>query len=453
MPTPPHEPHPILTSVPARRALPACAAVVGLQWGDEGKGKVVDLLAPHHGAVVRYNGGANAGHSVVIGGKRHALHLVPSGIFHAGVGAVIANGVVVDPLTLLHELEVLHGNGIDVSSLVLSDRAHVVMPYHKAEDALREAVLSGGGDRADTSIGTTKRGIGPAYSEKVQRSAAVRVGDLLRPEVLRERVELACQFKRAWFEAVGFDCATLDAGAIVDTYARAGEAMRPYVRDTFEHLSGLLSRGESLLFEGANATLLDVDHGTYPYVTSSSTTTLGIAAGAGVPARCVTSVVGIMKAYSTRVGGGPFPTELADATGERIRERGREYGTTTGRPRRCGWLDLVALRYATRLNDVSVIALMLLDVLAGFDELCVCTRYRIGGEETDRYLPDAAALGGVEPVYETLPGFEGEITGALRAGDLPKNAARYIAFIEEHLERPVGLVSVGPDRNQTIVRL
>lgn len=382
---------------------PRCTAVVGLQWGDEGKGKVIDLITPAFDAVVRYNGGANAGHSVVINGQRHALHLIPSGVFHPGKRAVIANGVVVDPDALLKELDALTAKGIDLSGIRLSDRAHVVLPWHKAEDEARETLLAGG--PSGLSIGTTKRGIGPAYSDKAARSTSVRVGDLLRPEILREKVHTAWRFKGPALNALGADTRAIDPDGVCERALAAGKRLAPMITDTVYELHDLLRSGRSLLFEGANATLLDVDHGTYPYVTSSNCSVLGIPSGTGVPGKHVADVIGIMKAYSTRVGSGPFPSELLDDTANTIRERGREYGTTTGRPRRCGWLDLVAVRYAAMINGASRLAIMLLDVLAGFETVKVCVGYDIDGKRTDRFTPDAAALTGARPVYESLPGF------------------------------------------------
>lgn len=426
----------------------SATSVVGLHWGDEGKGKVVDLLAPGFDAVVRYNGGANAGHTVVVGGERYALHLVPSGILYPGKLAVVGNGVVVDAEQLLVEIAALEARGVDTGSLVVSSRAHVVAPYHKLEDEVRERILTGGDGKG--AIGTTKRGIGPCYAEKAQRAGAIRVGDLLRPEALRAKLETACKFKRT--RLAGIDAGeALDPAALTVRLARAGESLRPRVRDTTYLLHDMLNAGKSLLFEGGNATLLDVDHGTYPFVTSSNCTTLGISTGTGVPGRRIDRVVGIMKAYCTRVGAGPMPTEQVNATGDTIRERGREYGTTTGRPRRCGWLDLVATRYSVMVNGVTEVALMLFDVLAGFEELKVCTAYEFEGARTDRFLPDAVDLERATPVYETLPGFGGEITAARKWDELPGNAQRYVEFIEKSLGVPVTIVSVGPGREQTLV--
>ncbi len=437
-----------------------CTAVVGLQWGDEGKGKIVDLLTPDHDLVIRYNGGANAGHSVVIAGERFALHLVPSGILVPGKKTVIGNGVVVDPARLLQEIDALEARGVDTAGLLVSDRAHVVLDYHKAEDGLREELLKAGqagqrvGVGTSQEIGTTRRGIGPCYADKVTRATGVRVGDLLRPETLRRKIEIACRMKQALFDglasAAGVTLEPFDADAITRDALALGERLRPRVTDTTYLLHDALRQHQRLLFEGANATLLDVDHGTYPFVTSSNASVLGIGPGTGVPGHRLGRVLGVMKAYSTRVGGGPMPTELLDETGNRIRERGREYGTTTGRPRRVGWLDLVAVRYACMVNGVSEVAIMLLDVLAGFDELRVCTRYRIDGQDTDRFCPDAFDLERAKPVYESIPGFGDEIAQIRDFAHLPPNAARYVRTIEDAIGVPVSLVSVGPDRAQTI---
>lgn len=416
-----------------------------MQWGDEGKGKIVDILAADHDVVVRYNGGANAGHSVVVKGERYALHLVPSGILSPGKLAVIGNGVVVDPDALLKEIDGLSQRGVDTAGLVISSRAHAVLPYHRDEDAAREDFLKQGtGDQGISQIGTTRRGIGPAYADKVQRAAAVRMGDLLHPERLRARIELACRLKTPILAVAP------DPGAITDAALAAGRRLAPMIKDTTYLLHEQLAAGKRILFEGANGTLLDVDHGTYPYVTSSGTGTTGIGGGSGVPMRHVGRVLGVMKAYSTRVGGGPMPTELFDDIGGRIRERGREYGTTTGRPRRVGWLDAVALRYAAMVNGVTGLAVMLLDVLSAFDSLEICTAYEIGGQRTDRFLPDSADLVTVRPVYTRFEGFGAEIGNARRLSDLPGGARKYLDFVEERVGLPIECVSVGPDREQTI---
>lgn len=438
----------------------SATAVVGLQWGDEGKGKLVDLLASDFAAVVRYNGGANAGHSVVVGGQRYALHLVPSGILSPGVHAVIGNGVVVDPERLLEEIGTLGERGVDTGQLVISDRAHVVMPYHKAEDALREELLSSSVREGQSqskgvisAIGTTKRGIGPAYADKVQRATAIRVGDLLRPEVLREKLEMICAMKNAIFTSLHPDGhEPFDAFAMAQRYSELGEKLRPMVRDTAYLLDDIRNQGGEILFEGANATMLDVDHGTYPYVTSSNASALGIGPGAGVPPQAVSRIIGVVKAYCTRVGGGPMPTELFDATGDAIRERGREYGTTTGRPRRVGWLDLVALKYAAMVSGVTELCITLLDVLSGEPELKLATAYETPAGRTDRFIADGYALEGATPVYETAPGFSQDITGVRTFGELPAEARAYVERIEAFVGVRVGIISVGPDREQTIIR-
>lgn len=420
-------------------------AVVGLQWGDEGKGKIVDVLAREHAAVVRYNGGANAGHSVVVNGERYALHLVPSGILFPGVKAIVGNGVVVDPEVLLGEIDKLTSRGVDTSGLVISSRAHVVMPYHKLEDRTREAAAEGSGGK---KIGTTGRGIGPAYADKAQRVGAVRVGDLLDRDRLAKRVGEAVRLKAGLLPT---DAEEMQVDAVVERASALGERLRERVADTTYLLNEMLDAGKRVLFEGANATLLDVDHGTYPFVTASNATVLGIGPGTGVSPTCLGRVLGVAKAYSTRVGSGPMPTEQDNDIGNRIRERGREYGTTTGRPRRVGWIDLVALRYAVMVNRVSFLCVTLLDVLAGLDELKLCVGYRKDGQTTDRFIPDGEELGRVEPVYESMPAFSGEITGVRTMDELPAEARAYLNRIASFVGAPIGLVSVGPDRSQTIV--
>ena len=430
-------------------------AVVGLQWGDEGKGKVVDLLTAEHDVVVRYNGGANAGHTVVIGDQKYAIHLIPSGILSPGKTSVIGNGVVVDPATLLQEIEGLQQRGIEVSgsTLMVSDRAHVVMPYHKEHDAALERVLSSAADgqKGDLSIGTTRRGIGPTYADKVHRSLAIRMGELLDPDHLRARLEVICAIRSRELTALGVDAPPLDPEALSEEYAALGQRLKPHIIDTVYALNDMRRAGHSILFEGANACLLDIDHGTFPYVTSSNSSTLGIPAGTGLAPPCAEQIIGIMKAYSTRVGAGPFPTEALGDDGDRIRERGNEYGTTTGRPRRCGWLDLVAVRYSAMISGATSVACMLLDVLSGFEELKICTAYRLpDGSTTDRFFPDARKLTDVEPVYETLPGWAEEIQDATDRSTLPDAAQNYLDRVESILDLPIDLVSVGPERTQTL---
>lgn len=446
---------PGLGAAPATGTGSACTAVVGLQWGDEGKGKVVDLLAPGFAAVVRYNGGANAGHSVEVAGERYALHLVPSGILYPGVRAVIGNGVVVDGEVLLEETEALRARGVDTGGLVVSDRAHVVMPYHKAEDELRERVLAGAGRGPGDSLGTTKRGIGPCYADKAQRATAVRVGDLLRDGPLRRKVTLACAIKNAMLRGLadqaGQPAPVFDPESTCRWALAVGRRLAPAVQDTTYLLHDMIARGERILFEGANAAMLDVDHGTFPFVTSSSCTALGIPAGTGVPGSRIGSVIGVVKAYSTRVGNGPMPTELFDDVGEGIRRRGREFGTTTGRPRRVGWLDLVAVKYSAMLSGATSLAVTLLDVLAGVDPLRVCVSYRVGSRSgVLRFPADADALAEVEPEYRELPGFAGDLRSATTRAGLPPQARAYLDLIEAYVGVPIGLISVGPERSQTI---
>ncbi|MCA9289774.1 MAG: adenylosuccinate synthase [Phycisphaerales bacterium] len=430
-------------------------AVVGLQWGDEGKGKIVDLLTSRNDVIVRYNGGANAGHTVVVGTERYAVHLIPSGILNADKMCVIGNGVVVDPEKLLEEIDSLRVRGIEVGdNLRVSDRAHVVMPYHKVHDAALETVLAARAEAGgrNLSIGTTRRGIGPAYADKIHRSTAVRMGDLLDEGRLLERLSVICSLRTAELAALGVDAPPLDPAALTAKYGAFGRRLASHIEDTTYLLHDCHRAGRSILFEGANACLLDIDHGTYPYVTSSNCSALGIPAGTGIPGALIGRVYGIMKAYSTRVGEGPFPTELHDETGHRIRERGHEYGTTTGRPRRCGWLDLVAVRYSAMICGVTSLACMLLDVLSGLPELRLCTKYRLpDGSTTDRFIPDAARLAGVEPIYETLPGWSEEIVDATERTRLPENARRYLDRIETITGVPIEIISVGPERTQTLV--
>jgi adenylosuccinate synthase len=435
---------------------PSHTAVVGLQWGDEGKGKIVDLLTDRHDVIVRYNGGANAGHTVVVDGERYALHLIPPGILYPDKLCVVANGVVVDPEFMIQEIDALRARGVEVgSNLCLSDRAHVVMPYHKVHDAALESVLSSKADGdGDLSIGTTKRGIGPAYADKVHRSTAIRVGDLLDFERLLRKLRIICTLRSAELRALGVDAPPLDPDELARRHAAYGQRLRPSITDTTYLLHECLADGRSILFEGANACLLDIDHGTYPYVTSSNCSTLGVPAGTGLPGKHIDHVIGTMKAYTSRVGEGPCPTEQDNDIGERIRERGHEYGTTTSRPRRCGWLDLVAVRYSAMICGADALACMLLDVLSGFEELRLCTRYRLpDGSSTDRFIPDAERLEAIEAVYETLPGWSEEIDEATDRSGLPGNARRYLDRIEEYVGVPIEIVSVGPERTQTLLQV
>ena len=431
-------------------------AIVGLQWGDEGKGKLVDRVAGAYDYVVRYNGGANAGHSVQVGQQRYALHLIPSGVLGETTINVIGNGVVVDPGQLIEEIDTLEARGIPVGrNLRVSDRAHVVLPYHQREDELLEAALAH--LRGDAHvIGTTGRGIGPCYADKARRSTAVRVADLLDPDAIAEKLPYVVALKNrtlaALAETAGIAFEPYDADELVARCRRFGERLAPHVRDTGALLREARAAGARILHEGANATLLDIDHGTYPYVSSSNCSALGIHAGAATPGPALEQVVGVVKAYTTRVGGGPMPTELEDETGAAIRDAGNEYGTTTGRPRRCGWLDLVATRYAARVSGVTHLGLTLLDVLADFPALRICVNYRHRGELLEAFPADPRVLADAEPVYEQLEGFPGPLSDCRQWAELPSAARAYVERIEAHVGVPVAFISVGPQRAQTIVR-
>jgi adenylosuccinate synthase len=423
------------------------ACVVGLQWGDEAKGKIVDLLTDRHDFVVRYNGGANAGHTVVAAGRTFKLSLLPTGVLRPSVRSVIANGVVVYPPRFIEEVADLRAAGVAVGdNLVLSDHAHVIFPYHLEEERLNEAV-------PEQAIGATGRGIGPCYQDKVGRIAGVRVGELLHPDHLRERLRVIVPRKNRLLRGLSADAKQFDADAIWQEYQGYTEKLRTHVVDTVRLLLDAVKGGKRILFEAAQGSLLDVDHGTYPFVTSSNSSTAGVWSGSGVPARYLDRVVGVIKAYATRVGRGPFPTELddgADGIGERIRRTGREYGTVTGRPRRCGWFDAVAARYTAALGGVDELAVMLLDVLGELDEVRVCVAYELDGRRIDSFPSDAFLLERCRPVYETLPGWRVDVSGVRQAGDLPAAARRYIDRLAELLQLPVSIVSVGPDREQTI---
>ncbi|MEN6404978.1 MAG: adenylosuccinate synthase [Thermoguttaceae bacterium] len=423
----------------------SATCVIGLQWGDEAKGKIVDLLTERHDIVVRYQGGANAGHTVVRDGQTFKLSLVPSGIFRSEVQCVIAGGVVMNPASLLAEVDGLVQRGVRVEkNLMLSDRAHVIFPWHLEEDRLLDKQCPGG-----EAIGTTMRGIGPCYRDKVGRSLAIRLGDMYRPD-FRSRIESIVNVKNELFGRLSAGNEPLDPQKIFDAYHGYAQRLRPFVADTTAYLLDALEAGRRVLLEGAQGALLDIDHGTFPFVTSSNSSGVGVSAGSGVPGRYITKVVGIVKAYTTRVGGGPFPTEQDNDTGEHIRRRGNEYGTVTRRPRRCGWFDAVAARYTTRLSGVDVLAVMLLDVLSDLPELKICTAYELDGQRIFDFPSHVDDLRRVVPVYETLPGWQQEISGAQRLADLPTNARKYLDRISELLRRPVEVVSVGPDRRQTI---
>ena len=417
--------------------------LVGAQWGDEGKGKIIDVLTWDAAWVVRYQGGANAGHTVEIGADRYVLHLVPSGILRAGCRCVIGNGVVVDPLALVEELDMLARAGIEVRDrLFISDRAHLVLPQHRALDAGGEAARTEG-----ERIGTTQRGIGPAYEEKAARTG-LRMGALRRPD-LEAFLRAQTARRNAALEARGLPASDAESTARL---IEAGRRLAPFVVDTLPLLHEAVARGEAMLLEGAQGTMLDNDFGTYPFVTSSNATAGGAATGSGIPPHRIDRVIGVLKAYTTRVGEGPFPTERTDAVGERLRAAGREFGATTGRPRRCGWLDLVVARHAARINGVDAWALTKLDVLDGVDPLRICTAYRVGGATLDRVPSDVDELAGVEPVYEELPGWKGSVREATGYGALPPQARAYVERIESETGVPVGLLSVGPERDRTFAR-
>ncbi|MFO0883477.1 MAG: adenylosuccinate synthase [Pirellulales bacterium] len=419
--------------------------VIGLQWGDEAKGKLVDLLTSRFDIVVRYQGGANAGHTVVVGDKTYKLHHVPSGILSEGVMNVVTPGVVINPPTLLKEIDTLASQGVSVAkNMMLSDRAHVVFPWHIAED---KAMNEGTGGE---SIGTTLRGIGPCYRDKVGRSYAVRLGDLFRADFADRIAHIVAAKNRVLSALSGEGYVPLDAAAIHSEYSAYGERLKPFVTDTTAYLLDAVEAGKKLLFEGAQGSLLDIDHGTFPYVTSSNASGVGISSGSGVPGRWIKKVIGVAKAYSTRVGGGPFPTEQNNEVGERIRQLGREYGTTTGRPRRCGWFDAVAVRYTARLSGIDCLSMMMMDVLSQLPEIKVCTAYEINGERTTQFPSHVDDLRLVKPVYETIPGWMQDVTGVRKLSDMPAGARAYLDRISELVGKPVEVVSVGPDRAQTM---
>ncbi len=419
-------------------------SIVGLQWGDEGKGKIVDLLTSQFDFAIRWNGGSNAGHSVKVGDQKFAFHLIPSGILHPRCTSVLANGVVLDPAQLLQEMDQLIREGIAVeNNLRISSQAHVVMPYHKLQDQLSEQRLG------DNKLGTTARGIGPCYADKAGRSMAVRMTDLLDETRLSDKLQRVVADKNHLFKSL-YGAPPLEWKPMLEQYRSYGQLLQPYVCNTSALLHQAMDDGKRLLFEGANAVLLDLDHGTFPFVTSSNCGT-GLSAGTGVPAQRVTTVLGVVKAYCSRVGAGPFPTEQNNAVGDRIRTRGHEFGTTTGRPRRCGWLDLVALRYATRIGGVTGLCIMLLDVLSTFDTLHVCTGYKIAGQVTNEFPPDAYELQKAEPIYQDLPGWHETLSEARTLGDLPVNARKYLDVIAAYVNLPIRIVSVGPARHQTLI--
>lgn len=420
--------------------------IVGAQWGDEGKGKIVDLITPSADAVVRFQGGANAGHTLVIGTEKTILHLIPSGILHPNVRCVIGNGVVIDPKVLLEEIALLKGKGYmaDDRHLQISDKAHVVFPYHVTIDQLREEKLGGG------KIGTTGRGIGPTYEDKVARRG-IRMADLLDEKVLRERLETILPERNAYIEKV-LGGKPFEIKELCDLYAEYGRRLKIYVSDVTDHIHTWRKAGKNILFEGAQGTALDIDHGTYPFVTSSNTVSSGACSGAGVGPNAIDEIIGVTKAYCTRVGSGPFPTELEDATGELLRSKGGEYGSTTGRPRRCGWIDLVSLRYAVNINGITGLALTKLDVLSGFKTIKLCTAYDVRGEKVTSLPSLRADFEGARPIYEEVTGWDTDLTAVSSYDALPDGVKKFIKRIEDYLEVPVIIASYGAERNACIIR-
>ena len=418
-------------------------AVVGSQWGDEGKGKITDFLSNDAAYTVRSNGGNNAGHTIEINGQDFKMRLIPSGIFASKEGAVIGNGVVINPEVLFSELENLAEKGIDTSKLKISNRAHIIMPYHIKQDEYQEEA------KGDQKIGTTKNGIGPAYMDKASR-IGIRVCDLLEKDTFAAKLRVNLEQKNEVFSKI-YGKPALEFEDIFAKYYEYGQKMKKYVTDTSVLINNALDNDEKVLFEGAQGTMLDIDEGTYPFVTSSNTISGGIASGIGVGANRVKSVIGVCKAYTTRVGAGPFPTELLDETGDRIRETAHEYGTVTGRPRRVGWFDSVALRHAKRVSGINGLSLNLLDIFSGFDTIKIATAYELDGQKIDYYPASLKELDRCQPVYEELPAWKEDITGAKTWSDLPENAQKFLNRVSELVGIPLVTVSVGPDREQTIV--
>ena len=416
-------------------------AVLGAQWGDEGKGKIVDLLTPRFDMVARYQGGHNAGHTVYVNGTKFVLRLIPSGILHPDVVCVIGNGVVVDPQALFSELDELTRNGINVKNrLYVSDKAHLILPYHRDLDLLSEA------RRGERKIGTTSRGIGPAYEDKIGRRG-IRAGDLADARGLEQNVRANVEARNRLVQD-----SHMEWQPVLQQLLESGARLLPIVRDVSLMLADAMRAGQSILFEGAQGTLLDIDHGTYPYVTSSNASIGGVCTGLGVGPRAIDGVLGVVKAYTTRVGEGPLPTELTGEMGNRLRDSGNEYGAVTGRPRRCGWYDAVAVRYGVRINGLDALALTKLDVLDGLERIEICTAYRCGSRTLTEFPSDLSQLAACEPIYESMPGWDTPTRGARRFSDLPENARRYIARLEQVSGVPAAIVSTGSDREDTILR-
>ena len=420
------------------------AAVIGAQWGDEGKGKIVDLLCEAFDVVARYQGGHNAGHTVKFADQHFALRLIPSGILHAGKQCLLGNGMVIDPEALLEEIDNLRKGGVTIEeNLRISDSAHCILPYHRSLDLAREEAAG------LAKIGTTGRGIGPAYESKVGRHG-IRIADLVDPQVLRQKIDFACQEKNPVLSVYGRE--SFDPSKLYESYLRFGEILKSRITNGTVWLNEQIRAGRSVMFEGAQGTMLDIDHGTYPFVTSSNTTTGGVCTGLGVAPKHIHKVIGVAKAYTTRVGGGAFPTELNNEHGEHLRRRGNEFGTVTGRPRRCGWLDLPVLRTAGMLNGLDELALTKLDVLDEFDEIPVCTAYKVRGELWATFPAFAVAHDDYQPEYRTFKGWRRSTAGITSYDDLPQEAKDYVRFIEDNTEAQVSIISTGPRREETIRR-
>ena len=421
----------------------ATAMVLGTQWGDEGKGKIVDYLAQKADVVIRSQGGNNAGHTVVADGQSFALRLLPSGILFSEKTCIIGNGVVVNPEVLLEEIDGMVKKGVTISKLEVSTRAHVIMPYHIRIDEEDEKL------RGDDKIGTTKNGIGPCYADKINR-VGIRIGDLMDRDVFYQKLKTNLELKNRLF-ATYYNCEGFDFEEVFTKYTALAERIRPYVKDTEYSANQYIKEGKKVLFEGAQATMLDLDHGTYPFVTSSNPTAGGACVGSGVGPRMMSNIIGVVKAYTTRVGAGPFPAEQSNKIGEYLRETGHEFGTVTGRSRRCGWFDSVVVRYAAMLNSLDYLAITRLDILDGLDTINICKGYMYKGIELKEYPESLNILQDVEPVYEELPGWKTDISGCKSYDELPENARYYVERISQLVGVPLGIVSVGPDRSQTIV--
>jgi adenylosuccinate synthase len=417
--------------------------ILGAQWGDEGKGKIVDLLSENADIVVRYQGGANAGHTVSFDGKTYILHLLPSGIFHQNVTCVIGNGVVIDPITLMDEIETVKSAGVDIKGrLLISHNAHLIMPYHKLLDKIY--------DQGEDKIGTTGRGIGPAYVDKYAR-VGIKVVDLLDREILCRKLRKNIEAKNEILEKI-YGATKLDVEKIIDEYIEFDKKIDEFVTDTALYLNNAIKEKKKILLEGAQGALLDIDHGTYPFVTSSNPTAGGASTGSGIPPTKINGVIGVIKAYTTRVGEGPFPTELKDEIGDYIREKGVEFGATTGRPRRCGWLDLVSLKYSIMINGIDKLALTKIDVLSELDEIKICVSYEINGKKLKSFPTNPEALSKVTPIYETLKGWKKDLSNISSYSELPAEAKEFVEAIELFTGVEISIISIGADRKQTILK-